>query len=314
MSLADPLWLLALALIPAVLVIQRLLRRRARTYAVRFTAVSTLREALDVPGGWRRWLPIAVLMAALAALAVALARPHISHRVPIRDASLVLVLDHSGSMAADDVKPTRIAAAIRAANSFVAQLPSSIHLGAIGFSSQPDAAQRPIANHGAAQALIDHQQAGGGTATGPALQLALQLLDAANPKHGPAAIVLLSDGAANAGISPVTVAAQARRQHVPIYTVALGTPGGVINVGPFSFGVEPVPPDPQLMAQIARTSGGRSFDAQTADHLNSIYQALGRKLSSVARSRDVTVYALIIAAVLLLVALAASVRTAARLP
>ncbi len=75
-----------------------------------------------------------------------------------------------------------------------------------------------------------------------------------------------------------------------------------------------VPPDPQLMAQIARTSGGRSFDAQTTDHLSSIYQTLGRKLSTVARSRDVTVYALIAAALLLLVAVAASVRTAACLP
>jgi Ca-activated chloride channel family protein len=313
MSLADPLWLLALALIPAVLLIQRLLRRRARTYAVRFTAVSTLREALDVRGGWRRWLPIAALMAALAFVAVALARPHISHRDPIRDASLVLVLDHSGSMAANDVKPTRIAAAIRAANGFISELPSSIHLGAIGFSSQPDSVQRPVANHSAARFLIDHQQPGGATATGPALQLALQLLDAANPKHGPAAIVLLSDGAANTGISPVTVAAQARREHVPIYTVALGTPGGVVNEGPF-FGLTPVPPDPQLMAEIARTSGGRSFDAQTTNHLSSIYQALGRKLSTVARSRDVTVYVLLVAALLLLVALATSVRTAARLP
>ena len=313
MSLADPLWLLALAVIPAVLLIQRLLRRRARTYAVRFTAVSTLREALDVPGGWRRWLPIAALMAALAVVAVALARPHISHRDPIRDASLVLVLDTSGSMAANDVKPTRIAAAIRAANGFIVELPASIHLGAVGFSSQPDAAQRPIANHSAAQFLIDHQQAGGGTATGPALQLALQLLDGANAKHGPAAIVLLSDGAANTGISPVTVAAQARREHIPIYTVALGTPGGVLNEG-LLFGLQPVPPDPQLMAQIARTSGGRSFDAQTTNHLSSIYQSLGRKLSTVAGSRDVTVYALIVAALLLLVAVAASVRTTARLP
>lgn len=313
MSLADPLWLLALALIPAVLLIQRLLRRRARTYAVRFTAVSTLREALEVPGGWRRWVPIAALMAALAVVAVALARPHISHRDPIRDASLVLVLDHSGSMAANDVKPTRIAAAIRAANGFIAELPASIHLGAVAFSSQPDSVQRPIANHSAAGFLIDHQQAGGGTATGPALQLALQLLDGANPKHGPAAIVLLSDGAANTGISPVTVAVQARREHIPIYTVALGTPGGVLNEG-LLFGLVRVPPDPQLMAQIARASGGRSFDAQTTNHLSSIYQALGRKLSTVARSRDVTVYALIAAALLLLVAVAASVRTTARLP
>ena len=313
MSFADPLWLLTLALIPLVLVLQWLLRRRAQRYAVRFTAVATLREAVELGRDWRGFVPVAVLLAALAVAVGALARPRITDRVPIRDASLMLVLDHSGSMVSNDVRPTRLTAAIQAANGFVDQVPSSIKVGAIGFSSQPDAVQRPVVNHAAARTLIDSQQAGGGTATGPALQMALQLLGAASPGHPPEAIVLLSDGAANLGVSPVAIAVQAHKDKVPIDTVALGTPNGTIQVNPFSPPVA-VPPDPQLMADIAHASGGRTFDAQTAGDLSSIYQSLGRKLSTVGHKRDVTVYWLLVAGALLLVAAAASVRTVARVP
>lgn len=307
MSFSDPLWLLALLLVPLSLLGRFAARERARRYAVRFTAVGSLRAAVAQVSrsGWRRWLPAATLLAAAVLLVAGLARPHIRHRVPIRDASLMLVLDHSGSMMATDVAPTRLDAAIRAANDFVDQVPGSIRVGAIGFSSEADAVQRPVLDHAAARALIDAQQAGGGTATGPALQLALQLLDAARPKHAPAAVVLLSDGAANAGISPVTVAQQAKREHVPIYTVALGTPGGTITEGgPFSPQI-PVPPDPQLMREIAAASGARSFDAQTEDRLSSIYKSLGRRLSTVPRSDDITVYVLLAAAALLLLTLGA---------
>jgi Ca-activated chloride channel family protein len=308
-SFAEPLWLLSLLLIPLALLAQRGIGRcRARTYAVRFTAVSTLRQAIEMGG--RRWraAAAALFLAAVALLAIGLSRPHVTHRVPINKASLILVLDHSGSMAATDVRPTRIQAAISAANSFIDQLPKNIRLGFVGFSSSPDTAQRPTTDHQAVRSLIDQQYADGGTDTGPALQTALQLLDASKKLHPPAAIVLLSDGAANEGISPVTVAGVAKTEQVPIYTVALGTAQGVLQEGPFGQEI-PVPPDPALMRAIATTSGGRSFDAQTADDLSSVYKALGQKLSTVARKRDLTVWVLIAAAVLLLLAAAASTRT-----
>src|SRR6202012_2033250 len=110
---------LALLLIPlAVLLQRRFGSRRARTYAVRFTAVSTLKQVVDAGGRWWRQAAVGALLAAAALLVLALARPHINHRVPINQASLVLVLDHSGSMAATAVKPTPIGAAIGAANTF----------------------------------------------------------------------------------------------------------------------------------------------------------------------------------------------------
>ncbi len=314
MSFGAPQWLFALALVPAALAAYIAARRRARRYAIRFTAVSTLREAVAGAPSWTRHVPAALALAAVAALAVALARPHVPYRVPTDEASLMLVTDHSGSMAADDVQPTRLAAAVSAANTFIDQLPSTVRVGAIGFGSTPDAVQGPVTNHGAARAIIDAQSANGGTDTGDALELALQLLHGGVARHPPAAIVLLSDGAANAGPDPVTVARQAARDRIPIYTVALGTPGGLLNnPDPLAPPVA-VPPDPQLMREIAQVSGAHAFDAQSADELSSIYKRLGGQLSTVSRKREITAEFAIAGLVLLLVAGVASVRRSGRLP
>jgi Ca-activated chloride channel family protein len=314
MSFGDPLWLLALALVPVALAAHLRARRRAKRYAIRFTAVSTLREAVGATPSWERHLPAALALGAVALLAIALARPHISYRAPTNEASVILVTDHSGSMAANDVAPSRLAAAVAAANTFIDQLPSSVRVGAIGFSSSPDAVQAPVTNHAAARAIIDAQFANGGTDTGDALQLALQLLHGGDPKHPPAAIVLLSDGAANAGPDPVLVGRQAGRDRIPIYTVALGTPGGEL-ASPDPFGPPvAVPPDPQLMRQIAQASGARAFNAQSADQLSSIYKRLGGQLGTVGRQREITVVFAIGGLVLLLTAAAASVRSRGALP
>ncbi|HEY4826140.1 MAG TPA: VWA domain-containing protein [Solirubrobacteraceae bacterium] len=314
MSFASPLWLASLALVPIALLASAAGRRRARRYAVRFPAVSTLKLAAGMGSSWRRRLPGLLALAAIAALGLALARPRTTYSAARDQASIMLVTDHSGSMAATDVEPTRLAAAERAANSFIDQLPSSIRVGAIAFSTTPDAVQGPVSDHGAAREIIDTQTANGATATGDALQLALQLLNAANAKHPPAAIVLLSDGAANAGVDAATVARQAGREKVPIYTVALGTPDGELpSPDPFSPPVA-VPPDPELMQEIAQLSGGRAFNAQSADELSSIYKLLGSRLGTVTRKQDVTAEFAVGGVVLLLFAAVGSTRWAGRLP
>jgi Ca-activated chloride channel homolog len=313
MSFTSPLWLLALALVPVAILLYGRARRRVRRYAIRFPAVSTARAAVTATPSWERHLPAALALAAVVALVVALARPQMSYSAPVNEGSIMLVTDHSGSMAATDVTPTRLAAAVAAANRFIDQIPGSVRLGAIGFSTSPDAVQGPAANHAAARAIINAQSAGGGTDTGGALELALQLLHGSSAHHAPSEIVLLSDGAANLGPSPVTVAQLARREHIPIFTVALGTPNGVLqNPGPFAAPV-PVPPDPQLMTQIAATSGGRAFSAQSSDELSSIYKDLGTRLGSVTRHREITALFAIAGLVLLAGAAGASVRWWGRL-
>ncbi len=314
MSFAAPVWLGALALIPIAIAAQFAARRRARRYAVRFPALSTLRLAVGSGGSWRRRLPPVFALAAIAALVLALARPHVSYSAAVNQASVMLVTDHSGSMAATDVQPTRLAAAERAADTFINRLPAKVLVGAVAFSDSPDAVQAPETDHAAARAIIDGQSAGGATATGDALQLALQLLRGADPKHPPSAIVLLSDGSANAGADVSTVAREAARDKIPIDTVALGTPNGTLpSPDPFQPSVA-VPPDPQLMQQIAQLSGGRSFNAETADQLSSIYKSLADRLGSVTRKREVTVAFAIGGLAFLLLAGATSTRWSARLP
>ena len=314
MSFGAPVWLASLALIPLAIAAAIAARRRARRYAIRFPAVSTLQLAAGAGRSWQRHLPAAFALAAIAALALALARPHVSYSAPVEQASVMLVTDHSGSMAATDVQPTRLLAAERAANTFIDQLPGRARVGAVAFSDSPDAVQAPTTNHAAARAIIDGQSANGATATGDALELALQLLRGVDPKHPPSAIVLLSDGAANAGVDVSTVAREAARDKIPIDTVALGTPNGVLpNPDPLAPS-QPVPPDPQLMQQIAQLSGGRSFNAQSADELSSIYKQLGRRLGSVTRKREVTAEFAIGGIAFLLLAAATSTRWSGRLP
>jgi Ca-activated chloride channel family protein len=308
MSFASPLWLLGLALVPAALFAYIRARRRARRYAIRFPAYSTLREAVAAAPKWERHLPAALALTAMALLTVALARPRVTYHAAVGEASLMLVTDHSGSMAATDVQPTRLAAAVNAANTFIDQLPGNVRVGALDFSTRPDAVQAPVTNHGAARSIIDAQSADGGTDTGDALQLGLQLLRGADAQHPPSAIVLLSDGAANLGPNPVTVSREAKRDHIPIYTVALGTPAGVLpNPDPFGPPVA-VPPDPQLMQQIARISGARAFNAQSSDQLSSIYKHLGSRLGTVTRRREITAIFAIAGLVVLAVAAVGSVR------
>jgi Ca-activated chloride channel family protein len=314
MSFGAPQWLAALALVPLAIAGSVWARHRARRYAVRFPAVSTLRVAMAGASSWRRHIPATFALAAIAALALALARPHVSYSAPVAEASIVLVTDHSGSMAATDVQPTRLAAAERAANTFIDQLPANALVGAVAFSSSPDGVQAPTSKHDAARSVINSQAANGATATGDALQLALQLLHGGQRRRPPSAIVLLSDGAANQGVDVTTVARQAKQDKIPIDTVALGTPSGTLpNPDPLGPPVA-VPPDPQLMQQIAQLSGGQTFNAQSADQLSSIYKRLGNQLGTVTRKREVTAAFAIGGLALVLLAGAASTRWSGRLP
>ena len=314
MSFASPGWLLALVAVPLALAAQLAWRRRARRYAIRFPAFDSLRAAAAGGASWYRHVPVALLLAGMTVLALALARPHITKRVAVDQASIMLVTDHSGSMAATDVAPTRLAAAEQSADTFIAKLPSGVRVGAVAFSSSPDASQGPVSDKNAARTIIDNQNAGGATDTGDALEVALQLLQGANAKHPPAAIVLLSDGSANSGADPVTVAAEAAHDHIPIYTVALGTPGGVLQTGDPFQPVVPVAPDPALMQRIAQTSGGRTFTAQNAGQLSSIYTRLGTRLGSTTRQSDDTAAFAAGGLVLILLAAGGSARLSGRLP
>jgi Ca-activated chloride channel homolog len=225
----------------------------------------------------------------------------------------VLVLDHSGSMQSTDVAPTRLAAAVAAATTFLAQLPSTIRVGFVGFSTTSDTVIAPTTSRAAIRSALHAQVANGSTATGNALEVAIGLLQAISHRRGRAAIVLLSDGAANAGQSPIVAARTANRDDIAIDTVALGTPNGTVTLEPYEAPIA-VPPDPQLMTQIAMASGGRSFDAQDAGSLDSIYKGLGVTLGSRTSTRDITGLFVAIGLALAAAPAQAGVRFGSRVP
>jgi Ca-activated chloride channel family protein len=317
LSLRDPLWLLTLLALPLLLAAQFARRKRIRRYAVRFTGVSNLKLAAAASGpSWRRHIPTAFALAALALLAVALAKPQRTVAVPVGRASVMLVTDHSLSMEANDVQPDRLTAAQNAAHNFLDRIPRQVKVGVVAFSDTPDTVQSPSEDHSDARRVIDSQSPGGATDTGDALAVAIQALtnSASGGKLPPSSIVLLSDGRTTTGRDPVGVARQAAKLHIPIYTVSLGTQNALIpNPGGFGPPV-PVPPDPALLRDIARTSGGRAFTAEDDSQLSSIYKSLGSQLGTKGKKREITAAFALGGIAMLIAAAAASGRIVGRLP
>jgi Ca-activated chloride channel family protein len=315
-SFATPIWLLGLALVPLALLAYHASRRRGSRYAVRYTAVPSLKVAAGAVPAWRRHLPAALALAALAALVLALAKPQKTVAVPVERASIMLVTDHSRSMSATDVEPDRLSAAQRAARTFLNTLPDQVRVGAVAFSDTPDAVQAPSSDHDDARRIVDGQVADGATATGAALEVAIDALknDKQNGKRPPSAIVLLSDGKTTVPPDPVPVARTAGQLKIPIYTVALGTRDATVpNPNPFGTPLL-VAPDPETLRQIAQVSGGKAFTAEDSDSLKSIYKTLGSQLGTKTQKKQITATFAIGGLVLLLGAAVSSLRWAGRLP
>ena len=314
MSFASPGWLAALALIPAGFLLYALARRRRRRWAVRFPAVATVAAVAPRPAAWRRRIPAALLALAVIALVGAMARPQSTVAVPIERATVILILDGSRSMQATDVDPSRIAAAKGAAQSFLEKVPDKLRVGFVGYSQTPTIVQRPTTEHDQVRAAIASLIADGGTATGEAIDAALNTLNEKGQRgRAPAAIVLLSDGKSTDGRDPVEVARRAGRLKVPIYTVALGTEDGVVPGGPYGAPL-PVPPDPETMRRIASVSNGKAYEIDEGDALERVYESLGSRLGTRDEKREVSASFALGGLLLLALAAGLSVRWRSRLP
>jgi Ca-activated chloride channel homolog len=311
MSFQAPIFLLGLAVVPLALAALALARRRPARYVVRFPAVPTLAAVAPKSPRWRRFVPPALLCLALAGLALALARPETTVAVPVERASVMLVTDTSGSMAATDVEPSRLDAAKNAAERFLDRVPDELRVGLVAFSDAPNTVQRPTVERNPVRAAVDRLQANGGTATGDALDGALRALGARNEDSPPAAIVLLSDGATQAGRDPADVAREAADAGVPVYTVALGTADGVVESGGQTLRV---PPDPEALRQVAEISGGATFAAEDADALDEVYERLGSQIGTREEKREISAGFAAAGLLLLGGSLAASLRWRGRLP
>src|SRR5690242_19353490 len=198
MSFQAPLFLAGLAIVPLALFALIAARRRPAKYVIRFPATATLAALTRRSSRVRRNLPPALLLTALAATAIALARPQATIAVPIEKASVMLVTDTSGSMMATDVQPSRLSAAQAAAEHFLQKVPSQLQAGLVAYADGPHTVLLPTQDRAQVQAAVQALQADGGTATGDALASALAALKGQKP----AAIVLLSDGASKTGQDP----------------------------------------------------------------------------------------------------------------
>ncbi len=286
MTFASPWLLLGLALLPLLVLAAVAAERRRRRAAAHFSAPATRASVVPRGPGRRRHVPLVLAGLAMAGLIVALARPQISVAVPAEQASIVLTMDHSGSMQATDVAPSRLVAAREAGESFLASVPAKVRVGGIVFDHRTEVVSDPTTDRASLrQALRDAMVPSGGTATGDALAASLAMLDAqrgSGAKRPPGAIVLLSDGESTSGRDPVAVAEEARAQGVPVYTVALGTPGGTMPDG------QRVPPDTAALRQIAERSGGQAFTAQDASGLGAVYERLGSQVAMKQEEREIT--------------------------
>jgi Ca-activated chloride channel family protein len=331
-SFEAPALLATLLLVPLAAAGYWLLQRRPPRYAVRYTNLEVLAGVAGRRRAWRRHVPAALLLAALAALCVAFARPSVTVKAPNERASVVLVVDTSGSMRAGDVKPTRLAAAKSAMRSFLDRAPSSLRVGIVSFSDEAQVVVPPTVDRKQLVQGIDVLGPGFGTALGDGIARAVELARAAagsgeggGTSTAPlrdakgrslASILLLSDGAQTRGLlSPGQGAARAQSAGIPVYTIALGTDGGTILAGPpGQEQVIPVPPDRETLGAIAEYTGAESFDAESAGALQKVYAGLGSRVGREDRPREVTAAFVAAGALLLASAAGFALVGAPRLP
>jgi len=336
-SFASPWFLLFLVVVPLVLLFALWVDRRRARYAVAFTNLDLLASVAAKQRSWRQWVPLVLFLLALAAASTALARPRATVSVPANRATVVLLVDVSGSMRAADVKPTRLGAAQSAMAAFSDRVPKGVKVGLVSFSTGPNLLVIPTTDRTVLHEGIDLLEPEAGTAIGDGLQLAVQTVkesvgDAPRTKDGkiPGAIVLLSDGAQTRGtLTPLQGADLAKDAGIRVFTVALGTDHGTLGFGPFGgygfgggFGSPngapgrrfPVRPDPATLAAIAHDTGGETFRAKSAAKVESVYKQLGKSIAHKSQTREVSSWFTGLAALLVLTSLAAARLTGERLP
>jgi len=293
-SFAAPLVLLGLALIPALVVAYGRHQRMRGRAAAAFSAPHLAPSVAPTRPGWRRHVPMAAFALALALILIAAARPQTTVAVPVEHASILLMTDVSGSMQAQDVRPSRLIAARRAATTFVDGVPKQVNVGVMAFNQTATVLQSPTTDRVAVKAALQRLKSSGGTATGDAVHSAVRILTAtpgAAGKPPPAAIVLLSDGKSTSGTTtPLAAAQEAGRRHIPIYTVALGTASGTITVPRTGGGTETrqVPPDPTTLRQMSAASGGQAYQAADEQRLSQVYERLGSQLGRKNEPRQIS--------------------------
>jgi Ca-activated chloride channel homolog len=317
MTFGSPGWLLWLLALPVVVAVYLWSRRRRSLKDAALAAQGLVTtEAVRTPS-WRRHVPFALFTAALALTVVACARPMATLRLPRREATVVLCIDVSNSMAATDVKPSRIGAAEIAARAFVRQQPASVRIGVVAFGEGAVIVQPPTLDHADVGQAIKNLSLGGGTSLGAGILTSLDAIAGktirVNPAelandasgqvnigyYGGSTIVLMSDGEDTSQANPMTWARLASVAGVRIQTIGVGTPGGTtVRIGGFTVATAL---DSETLQDVATVTNGSYHQVDDQAALKAISKGIDLHITVVKQYTEVTA-AFAAAAALVLVA------------
>ena len=336
MSFEWPLALWGLALLPALAALYVFLLRRKKKQALTFSSLVLVKAALGDAPAWRRHVPPALLLAALALMIVAAARPQALVTLPANDETVILAMDVSGSMRATDVKPNRLAAAQAAAKAFIAEVPSSVKVGIVAFAGTATVVQAPTRNREDLVAAIDRFQLQRATAIGSAIIVSMATLfpddgydvdrftyepgrrplgtfkPTAAGSYRTGVIVLLTDGQRTEGPDSLEAAKLAAERGVRIYTVGVGTPEGtIVGIEGWSMRVRL---DEEALKGIANLTRGEYFQAASAPDLDQIYRHLTSRFVLEKKKTEIGAFFTALAALLVLLAAGLSLAWFSRIP
>jgi Ca-activated chloride channel family protein len=294
MSFESPLALVGLVALPVLIALRVVVERRRARQAARFGNPALLPNMAPRVPMLRRNLPLALVLVALAALIVGVARPHATITVSKEEATVVLAIDTSRSMQATDVQPTRLQAARAAAAAFLAKVPKKFRVGIVAIGTRAIVVLPPTTDRDLAKTALADIRPSEGTALGDAVLLATRL--GRNQRAGdgsvpPTAVLVISDGANEGGTTTPEAAAQkARAAHIPVTTVVVGTQSGQVErtlTGGYREIIR-VPASPDTLRALARTTGGEFFTATTDERLKDVYERLGSRLGHKKESRELS--------------------------
>jgi Ca-activated chloride channel family protein len=325
--------------VPALIVAYIWAQRRRQKYALRYASLSLVREALGKGPGRKRHIPPALFLAALLFMAIGTARPETVVIVPVQEGTVILALDVSGSMLAEDLKPNRMEAAKEAAKLFVARQGTDVKLGVVAFSGDAQIVQTPTKDHDLVIAAINRLRPQRATAIGRGMLASLDaifedseelapsvlaLRRLAGEPTGPtpakvpvgadrtATIVLLSDGQNNQFPAPQQVIEDAANRGIRIYTVGLGSADGtVVRIQGRSVRTRL---DEATLKAIAEGTDGQYFNASNEKDLRAVYENLSTQLVFRQQKTEITAILTAIAAVFSMVAAALSLFWFNRIP
>lgn len=317
MSFDSPWWLLTLVLVAALLVAYLLQQVGHAKYAARFSDAAMLGSLTPRRPGWRRHLTFGLLLAALAVLAVGVARPTRTERIPQDRATVIVAIDVSESMNAADVLPSRISAAKTAAVQFTSQLPARINVGLVKFGGAASVVVPPTVDRDMIKNAVSSLALQNSTAIGDAVFSSLEAIKVfgaasttAGNKQPPARIVLLSDGGNNAGRPVSQAITAAKAAGVPVSTIAFGTANGTVTIDGQQV---QVPADQSTLTALAQQTGGSFHTATTAQELRNVYQDIGSQIGYTEGRRDISWRFLAIGVLLAVLAVASSMLRSGRL-